>query len=188
MDRRQQKTRDAIFRAFTELLSKKSYTKITVQEIINEANIGRSTFYAHFETRDELLKELCTDLFTHVFSQTLSSEHTHDFSASAGDPGAMIVHILYHLRDNRKNIVSLLSCESSELFLSYFKQYLREFVTAHLLAELSQSSGSIPEEFLINHITCSFIGMVEWWVRQGLKQSPEELAGYFEQVILPVIH
>ena len=101
MDRRQQKTRDAIFRAFTELLSKKSYTKITVQEIINEANIGRSTFYAHFETRDELLKELCTDLFTHVFSQTLSSEHTHDFSASAGDPGAMIVHILYHLRDNR---------------------------------------------------------------------------------------
>ena len=85
-----------MYKRQTELLSKKSYTKITVQEIINEANIGRSTFYAHFETRDELLKELCTDLFTHVFSQTLSSEHTHDFSASAGDPGAMIVHILYH--------------------------------------------------------------------------------------------
>ena len=83
MDRRQQKTRAAIFEAFTELLAVKSYNKITVQEIIEKANIGRSTFYAHFETRDDLVKALCDDLFQHVFSKALEAEKTHDFSLAA---------------------------------------------------------------------------------------------------------
>ena len=57
MDRRQRKTREAIFTAFIELLSKKDFAQITVGEIINQADIGRATFYSHFETKDFLLKD-----------------------------------------------------------------------------------------------------------------------------------
>ena len=74
MDRRQRKTREAIFNAFIVLLSKKHYNAITVGEIIEEADIGRATFYAHFETKDFLLKDLCAELFEHVFSVETKEE------------------------------------------------------------------------------------------------------------------
>ena len=67
MDRRQRKTREAIFSAFTQLLSEKDLTQITVGDIIRQADVGRATFYAHFETKDYLLKALCEELFCHIF-------------------------------------------------------------------------------------------------------------------------
>ena len=87
MDRRQRKTREAIFKAFTELLSKKSFEKITVGEIIEAADVGRATFYSHFETKDYLLKEFCEELFCHIFDQeTEEAEgHRHIFRCDGSD-------------------------------------------------------------------------------------------------------
>lgn len=126
MDRRQRKTRKAIFDAFTKLLEDKSYSGITVQEIIDEADISRSTFYSHFETKDELLRELCTEIFEHVFSNHISKENSHDFSGSDNDLKEEITHMLYHLQDNNRYISRILSCESGEIFMNFFKEYLKK--------------------------------------------------------------
>ena len=79
MDRRQKRTRKAIFIAFNELLSKKAYDKITVQEIISAADIGRTTFYAHFDTKEALLEALCEDLFLHIKDSINHLPHAHGF-------------------------------------------------------------------------------------------------------------
>ena len=187
MDRRQQKSRQAIFEAFVRLLARKNYNKITVQEIIDEANVGRTTFYAHFETKDTLLKEMCTELFDHVFSDRPGVEVAHDYALSEGDSRTIVSHILYHLRDNGKNLSKLIMGESSEVFLVYFRQYLDKMVYSHLLGGIEHTNKKVPESFLKNHISGSFVNMVQWWINNGMKESPEELADYFLAVIFPIL-
>ncbi len=179
MDRRQQKTRTAIFQAFTRLLETKHFNNITVQEILNEANVGRSTFYAHFETKEALLKEMCTEIFDHVFSEDLHSEKTHDFSGSGHGLKERITHLLYHLRDNKGNAAGMLSGESSELFLRYFKEYLTVMYEEYP----DCIRPDVPRELALNHLVGSFAEAVKWWIKTRMKLRPEELADDYLRLI-----
>ncbi|MCC2257144.1 TetR/AcrR family transcriptional regulator [Intestinimonas aquisgranensis] len=187
MDRRQQKTRTAIFSAFTSLLAEKSYSKITVQEIIDAANVGRTTFYAHFETKDDLLKELCEELFGHIIGSAMDCTHTHGLYSDGSAPESVFCHLLQHLQENDRNIIALLSCESSEMFLRFFKDSLNELVRSQFINQNRKANTDIPEDFLINHISGSFVEMVLWWIRGHRKQTPEDLDRYFRAVIEPII-
>ena len=187
MDRRQQKTRAAIFSAFGKLLSKKNYNKITVQEIIDEANIGRTTFYAHFETKDDLLKELCEELFGHIIDSALDCTHTHGLYSNANVPESIFCHLLQHLQENDNNILELLSCESNDIFLRYFKSCLSELSRTQFGDSITQNRNDVPADFLINHISGSFVEMVLWWINGGLKYEPEQLDQYFRYVLKPAV-
>lgn len=187
MDRRQQKTRTAIFSAFTSLLAEKSYSKITVQEIIDAANVGRTTFYAHFETKDDLLKELCEELFGHIIGSAMDCTHTHGLYSDGSAPESVFCHLLQHLQENDKNIIALLSCESSEMFLRFFKDSLNELVRSQFINQNRKANTDIPEDFLINHISGGFVEMVLWWIKGHRKQMPEDLDRYFRAVIEPII-
>lgn len=178
MDRRQQKTRDAILKAFSKLIKEKRYSNITVQEIIDEANIGRSTFYAHFETKDELLRTLFTNIFNHVFADDLKSEMTHDFSRGNNDLENTLTHILHHLIDSEMNIVGILSSESGELFMNYFKDYLSEIFSQYL----DEIKFNAPADFVLNHLVGGFSETVKWWIDNKTKYTPEETARYYTEV------
>lgn len=179
MDRRQQKTRTAIFNAFSELLKIKNFNNITVQEIIDVANVGRSTFYSHFETKDELLRAMCTDIFVHIFSDELTIEKTHDFSEDDNGLKQKITHILYHLKDSKKDITGILSCESGELFMRYFKEYLIEMFSQYM----NNSITNVPNDFMLNHLAGSFAEAIHWWIKRDMKNTPEEIANYYMEVI-----
>ena len=188
MDRRQQKTRTAIFQAFAGLLEQKSYSRITVQDIIDAANVGRTTFYAHFETKDDLLKALCEELFGHIISTAMDHTHTHGLYSDKRAPESVFCHLLHHLQENDHNILGLLSCESSEIFLRYFRASLNKLIEIQLVNQGRAINRSIPQDFLINHISGSFVEMVLWWIEGRMARTPEELDGYFRAVIEPVFY
>lgn len=187
MDRRQQKTRAAIFQAFSGLLAEKSYSRITVQEIIDRANIGRTTFYAHFETKDDLLKELCEELFGHILASAKDCTHTHGLYSDRSVPESIFCHLLQHLQQNDHNILGLLSSENNELFLRYFKDGLKDLIQARFAAEQGKDRGDVPQDFLINHIAGSFVELVLWWVQGRMRETPAELDRYFRVVLGPVL-
>lgn len=179
MDRRQQKTRKLIFSALATLLEVKSYNEITVQDIIDEANIGRSTFYSHFTTKDSLLNEMCSDIFEHVFSNTLEIEKTHNFSNTKYSLCEQMTHILYHLKDNGKEIFKLLKSESGDLFLNILKGYLPKMFEPLI----KQSDLLVPMSYVKSFLIGSFANTIMWWVDEEMKTPPELVAKYYFSII-----
>jgi len=174
-DRRQRKTRVAIFKALQTLLEQKQYSAITVQEIIDEANIGRSTFYAHFETKDDLLRSLCDEIFHHVFTDLLPQEED---ALDSKNLELKLGHILYHLKENPVNIRGIIAADGDGLFMAYFKGYLTQLFSRYTILFPQE----IPEDFLIHHLTGSFAETVKWWVSRGTILDPETVAHFYIKV------
>ena len=179
MDRRIRKTREAIFRAFIALLSKKSFQQITVGEIIEAADIGRATFYAHFETKDFLLKELCEELFCHVFDSIAPEKPDHKHIFDCDEPSSVFLHLFKHFQKNDNNILLLLSCEDNHVFLKYLKENLALLAQNQLSSFAIRKNPKLPESLWINHIASTFVETLKWWVDNGKKEPAEEITEYF---------
>ena len=87
---------------------------------------------------------------------------------------AKVTHILYHLQDNRTYIRSLLSSESGELFMRYFKTHLRKVFE---LALHEQEQG-VPRDYLLNHMVCDFAESVRWWMLHP-DYTPEDISRFY---------
>lgn len=173
MDRRQRKTREAIFKAFSSLIKKHRYENITVQDIIDEADIGRSTFYAHFETKDMLLKEMCGDIFEHIFDNEICV-----FSDNK-DLESRLAHILWHLQEIKGDICGILASQSGDILIRFLKENLNKLFEIYL----QDFNTDIPKDFILNHLVGGFCETIKWWVAQGMVQEPKIVAKYFISVI-----
>lgn len=179
MDRRQKKTRKAIFAALSCLLETRKFEQITVQEIIDAADIGRSTFYAHFETKDDLLNTMCKDIFNHIITSALPQELETDYSQGSQNLELKLGHILYHLKENKNNIKGILTGDSRELFLHFLKQYLYDLFERYV----EEFNPTVPKDFLLQFLAASFAETVRWWITEDSEYSPEDTARFFMVMI-----
>ena len=179
LDRRQRKSRQAIFEAFTQLLREKNVQQITVGEIIERADVGRATFYAHFETKDYLLKAFCEDLFCHIFDSLEGGEIAHHHLFRCDEQQPVFLHLLHHLQKNDHQLLQLLSCRNNDVFLRYFKEGVAQLAAQQVDAAEARSDLP-PREFRINHMAATFAETVRWWVEvDALRTAPETIHRYF---------
>ena len=183
MDRRQRKSREAIFSAFISLLGEKKFSSITVGEIIEKADVGRATFYAHFETKDYLLKELCEDLFCHIFDLTWGEVNGHRHIFECNDTDSPYLHLLRHIERNDNGITTLLSGRNNELFWRYFKAGLDKMVKSCLPMFEERRREGLPFEFWENQISSTFTSAIRWWIDGGMREPAENVYRYFSLVV-----
>lgn len=183
MDRRIRKTRESIFKAFTHLLAKKDFNHITIEEIINRADVGRATFYSHFETKDYLLKEFCEELFCHLFDMSADDgeEHCHIFTCDGST--SIVVHLFEHLKKNDNHIIQLLSSPNNQLFLQYFRENLVDLIEMNPTLFETHVRKNVSADFWQNHIVSTLAETIHWWIANGMKESPELISEYFFRVV-----
>lgn len=184
MDKRTEKTLDAIYKAFTDLINTKDYDDITIQDILDKSNVGRSTFYTHFKTKNDLLLKISKDIFEHVFSHSLQEEKSHDFSKeSIYDFKHLVTHILYHVRDEKDLIRGILLSKGNGLFLDEFRRHLLIFANSYFNNYPYSKNNLIPLELKKQLLCDGFIVILKYWINDGFNETPEVLTEYFVSLI-----
>lgn len=177
MDRRQQKTREAIFHAFADLLAQKPASTIAVQEIIDAANVGRATFYAHFETKEQLVEEMSDAMFTAVIDEVRQS----------GADDSVFLCLLYRLQKDDRRLLTLLGGNNHELFLPHFKTSLQSLIRSEARRQSWRFTADLPEDYAVCHIAAVFSETVHWWITERPDRSPDVIERYFRAAIQPLV-
>ncbi len=186
-DRRQRKSREAILSAFSDLLAEKQYAGITVRDIIDRADVGRSTFYAHFETKDDLLRALCNELFDHVLYRDHKLNAPGSGSIYDSEHITLFSHILSHLRDRNGEMLKLLGLQQDSMFTLYFKERMRGIIRDRIVNHSIGLPDNTPADYVADHVACSFVDTVVWWAKTRPELPPDEIYGYFRSVLGPLL-
>ena len=179
MDRRVAKSIAAIYRGFGACLAKKKYSDIAVEDILQSSQISRSTFYAHFKTKDDVLDSLLRNIFHHVFSPSLTEEATHDFShASVLDYEHLFIHTLYHLQDEKVLIGTILASEVRSRFLSALKEQILPLVS-RCVKEGFFPEKDLPTALYIDFAAQNFVTVVVYWFEHAPEKAPSEIVSCY---------
>ena len=170
-DRRITKTRKAIYAAFLQLLNQKNFETITVQEIIDLADVGRSTFYSHYESKELLLDELCRYLFHHLF------EREENINIEA-----YLTHIFLHFKKNQDHVTSLLFSKN-DYFLRQLQKELEHHVYPMVAEDLQVSYPNIPSSFLKHFVVTNFIETLTWWLKKGKSYKEDQVMRFYLDVM-----
>lgn len=184
-DRRVQRTRSLLHEALVTLLHQKTYERIAVQDILDRANIGRSTFYTHFRDKDDLLVEGLRDI--------IRSIETVKAPSSAKGPESLIwfsLPVFEHVEERRR-MSSLKIGPHGRIVLH---QQLQRILVEAISRQVKQCTparrklfGQIPSELLVEHIASTFTLVLNWWVEQKESVSPKEADLLFRSLIIPVL-
>jgi len=178
-DRRISKTRRALKEALTDLILEKGYEEVTVQDVIDRADVGRSTFYAHFIDKDDLLMAILADL-------DVPGPDTSSWKAN--DPAfGWTLELFRHFGSGRRLFNAVASSQSGALARRETTRRLETLARAELSRlKAARRLDGFRLEMLVRFLVGTFIGFMDWWLRAENEHLPAEQVDHaFRSLVLP---
>jgi AcrR family transcriptional regulator len=183
LDRRVQKTRQQLQSALTELILEKGYDAISVQDITDRADVGRSTFYLHYRDKDDMLMSNLEE----VFAQLTRQIDNFIAEPEQGHPEVGLI-VFQHAQEYYK----LYRIMVSEQSINFFNKRLREHLAGIARHQIEQivprgQSPAIPLEIVAQHIAGSLLTLLVWWLDNKMPYPPEYMSDVFHRLTIAVL-
>ncbi|MDN5409849.1 MAG: TetR/AcrR family transcriptional regulator [Lactococcus sp.] len=185
IDLRVKRTNKLITQAFIKLLGSKTFDKITINDISDEAMINRATFYSHFKDKFDLFENII-DKFLGDFADVLDTENLVEENAINVKKIEGALTKFYEFVNENPDLAKIFITHSNKEILS--KRLL--MILSERYSEIFDSLDvrnedlKIPTDFVVSYITSIFIGTVNWWIEQ---KNHEMSANEFASLVIKLI-
>jgi AcrR family transcriptional regulator len=181
-DRRAERSRELILDALRELIAEKSFEKITVQEIVDRAGVGRTTFYAHFQSKEDVFLSGHQHLDEVIVQSVIPNDGIFRPDVPAG-----LVAFADMMHNSRDTHFFLTWGSGSEGILPQVQDRIAEKLETRLHQVFQEADSLIPFAVLAQHLAGSIFAISEWWIEKGSAYPPPEIARMLHQINLMVL-
>jgi AcrR family transcriptional regulator len=180
-DRRVRRTRELLRRALLSLVQEKGYDRITVQDILDRADVGRSTFYAHYRDKDDLLRAGFEDIRAALAAERDAAEKGVGRKVEFLQP--MLV-VFQHVGRHRDFWESLSRKGGADLVARILRESVSDLVREHFRSQFPDARGNQTQlEAAIQFVTGACMGLVVWWLEDDHVLYPaEEIHSIFRRL------
>ncbi len=181
-DRRIQRTRGLLQKALIELIGERGYDEITIQDIVDRANVGRTTFYLHYNSKEDLFMS-CHETVVRSFRSgplyphPLSREELLSTEAPLGRTSAY-----QHLEAARAQLAPVFLGRDGPQILRRIRDWSAREIEANLRAAFVEAESAVPFELLANYLAGAQIALVQWCLEKRQPYAPENLAQTFHRL------
>jgi AcrR family transcriptional regulator len=181
MDRRVARTRATLRHALHPLILKKGYEAITIKDICDAANVGRSTFYAHYKSKDDLMRSGLEPL------RKLLVDRQREALAAPGDikdrSFAFSTAMFEHAREHRSHYRALVGGRGGTISLGVIRRILSDLLRSELAATVGKNStDAIPRELVVQYVVGAFMAVLTWWLDGGAQLPPQRIDAIFRRL------
>ena len=176
-DERARRTRDRLGNAFVALIHEKPIESVTVQDVLNRAKVGRSTFYLHFRDKNDLLLGQL-EVFLETMSTLLSVRK------ETSDRVAPVAEMFDHIKNQEKLYRILADAGRLNDFFDLAEGYFSRGIENRL--KESKRLPKIPQGELAARafaLAGSLLSLLRWWLDHGAKEPPGEMDELFHRMV-----
>lgn len=181
-DRRIQRTRRQLQESLTSLILEKGYDAVTIEDITEQADLGRTTFYLHYKDKEELLMQSLEAVFDDLVAQ-IQQRSIDEWVAHGQGPWTLAFE---HAAENARFYQIILSGQGGDGLKRRIQTYIAATAQTTITrrAEELGASLSLPIDVLSNYIASSLLGLIAWWLESEQTYTVAQMDDFFRQLTM----